>query len=80
MYVVKITNSIKARGKRPEQEFKFIGELTPEVRQQWAKIFSHAEAGISYKLMTYAQFSEEEKQRIIEEQNKTTLIDRGKNV
>ena len=77
MYIVKIMNSIKARGKRPEQEFKFIGELTPEVRQQWAKIFSHAEAGISYKLMTYAQFSEEEKQRIIEKQNKTTLIDRG---
>lgn len=78
MYIVKIMNSIKQRGKRPEVEYKFIGELTPEVRQQWARVFSHAEAGISYKLITYAQYSEEQKQRIIEEQNKTTLIDRGK--
>ena len=56
MYVVKITRSIKARGKRPEAEYKFIGELTDEVRKQWQRIFSHAEAGIRYELMTFAEY------------------------
>ena len=77
MYILKIMNSIKQRGKRPETEYKFIGELTPEVRKQWAKNFAHAEAGTSYKLMTYAEFSEQEKAKILQEQNKVTLIDRG---
>lgn len=79
MYVVKIKNSIKQRGKRPESEYKFIGELTPEVRKQWARIFSHAEAGVNYELMTYAEFSEQEKAKILQEQNKVILIDRGEN-
>ena len=61
MYVVKIINSIKARGKRPEMEYKFVGELTEEVRQQWKKIFSHAEKGVSYELFTFEEYEEREK-------------------
>lgn len=56
MYVVKIIRLIKARGKHTETEFKFIGELTEEVRKQWQRIFSHAEAGIRYELMTFAEY------------------------
>ena len=56
MYVVKIINPIKQRGKRKKNEFKFIGELTDEVRKQWKRIFSHGESGLKYKLLTYQEY------------------------
>lgn len=59
MYFLKITNSIKQRGKRQENEYKFVGELNNEIRKQWQRIFSHAEAGIRYQLFTYEEYKRE---------------------
>ena len=73
MYTVTIKQLTKKKGRKSSQDFNFIGELTENVRKQWARIAAHDANGAIYELHPYGKHLD----NVINDGDKVTFIDRG---